>query len=425
MIRKLVNKVLSSEFNRNVLTLISGTVIAQSLPLLLMPVFTRLFSPEQMGLLAFFMSVTIILGNTVNGKLELAIVLPHRDSDAYNLFVLGTILAGLSAVVIFLFVLFLGHPFVSFFNVEPLQNWLFLLPISVLGLATFNLLNYYFTRFKDYKLISLSKVSRSASTILFQILAGIVKFFGGLIIGYVLGHVLSLLPFGWKLTKNPRLRFKVKKVKLIALLKRYKKFPTFYVPATLANRLAYDLINMIIPMLFSRADLGLFSLAMRYMAVPSYFIGLSFSQIFSQIGSEEKRRTGGIKKSFYSILKRLLIIALPIYMAFFLFSVPAFRIVFGQKWVLSGVYAQIISLFMLVRFVVAPLMNSLYILEKQEFIFVSNIILLVLALSSFIVGYALHLSFKSTLVIYSGVMTLSYLIVFIIIWIIVKKHSNT
>ncbi len=425
MIRKLVNKVLSSEFNRNVLTLISGTVIAQSLPLLLMPVLTRLFSPEQMGLLAFFMSVTIILGNIVNGKLELAIVLPHRDSDAYNLFVLGTILAALSAVVIFLFVIFLGRPFVLFFNVEPLQSWLFLLPLSVLGLATFNLLNYYFTRFKDYKLISLSKVSRSVSTIILQILSGIAKFFGGLIIGYVLGHVFSLLPFGWKLAKNPRLRFKVEKVRLIALLKRYKKFPTFYVPATLANRLAYDLINMIIPMLFSRADLGLFSLAMRYMAVPSYFIGLSFSQIFSQIGSEEKRRTGGIKKSFYSILKRLLIIALPIYIAFFLFSVPAFRIVFGQKWVLSGVYAQIISIFMLVRFVVAPLMNSLYILEKQEFIFVSNIILLVLALSSFIAGYALHLSFKNTLVIYSGVMTLSYLIVFIIIWIIVKKHSNT
>ena len=111
-------------------------------------------------------------------------------------------------------------------------------------------------------------------------------------------------------------------------------------------------------------------------------------------------------------------------MTFFLFSVPAFRIVFGQKWVLSGVYAQIISLFMLVRFVVAPLMNSLYILEKQEFIFVSNIILLVLALSSFIVGYALHLSFKSTLIIYSAIMTLSYLIVFMIIWLIVQKHGN-
>ncbi len=423
MWKKLKNKVLSSEFNRNVLTLISGTVVAQSLPLLLMPILTRLFTPAQIGLLQFFMSTTIIFGNIVNGKLELATVLPHKDSDAYNLLILGILLSSAAIIVISLLLIFFGKPFVQVFNVTPLLNWLWLLPFSIFGLSTFNLLNYYFTRFKRYKLISLSKVTRSASTIVFQIFAGLINFFGGLISGYVLGHILSLVPFGLKLYKTPTLRHKVKKVKLIALLKRYKKFPAFYVPATLANRLSYDLVNMLIPSLFSRADLGFFSLAMRYMNVPSYFIGLSFSQIFSQIGSEEKRKTGSIKNSFYSILKRLLILAVPIYLSFFLFSKPAFALVFGEKWLDSGIYAQIISIFMMIRFIVAPLMNTLYILEKQEFILISNLILLTLSISSFIAGKLLKLSFERTLIIYTVVMTLAYLIMFAIIWLIVHSKS--
>ena len=43
MINKLKPK---SEFNRNVLTLITGTTIAQAIPIAITPVLTRIYTPE-------------------------------------------------------------------------------------------------------------------------------------------------------------------------------------------------------------------------------------------------------------------------------------------------------------------------------------------------------------------------------------------
>ena len=78
----------------------------------------------------------------------------------------------------------------------------------------------------------------------------------------------------------------------------------------------------------------------------------------------------------------------------------------------------------MIRFIVAPLMNTLYILEKQEFILISNLILLTLSITSFIVGKILSLSFEHTLIIYTIVMTLAYLIMFAIIWAIVHSKNT-
>ena len=62
MIQRLKPK---SEFSRNVLTLMTGTTIAQAIPIAISPILTRIYSPEDFGLLALFLAVFSILSNAI------------------------------------------------------------------------------------------------------------------------------------------------------------------------------------------------------------------------------------------------------------------------------------------------------------------------------------------------------------------------
>ena len=79
-----------SEFTRNVLTLMTGTTIAQAIPIAISPILTRLYTPKDFGVLALFVAITSIFGSIANGRYELAIMLPKKDEDAVNILALGS-----------------------------------------------------------------------------------------------------------------------------------------------------------------------------------------------------------------------------------------------------------------------------------------------------------------------------------------------
>ena len=76
---------LKSEFSKNVLTLMTGTTIAQTIPVAISPILTRIYTPEDFGIFAIYLAITAILGNIVSGRYELAIMIPKKDEDAINL----------------------------------------------------------------------------------------------------------------------------------------------------------------------------------------------------------------------------------------------------------------------------------------------------------------------------------------------------
>ena len=90
MINKLKPK---SEFSRNVLTLMTGTTIAQAIPIAISPILTRIYTPEDFGMFALYMSVASILSVVATGRYELAIMLPKKDEDAVNIVALSIIIS--------------------------------------------------------------------------------------------------------------------------------------------------------------------------------------------------------------------------------------------------------------------------------------------------------------------------------------------
>ena len=71
-----------SEYIRHIITIVTGTMFAQLLPLLITPLLTRLYSPESFGLFANFIAITAIISSIVSLRLEMAILLPKSTKIA-------------------------------------------------------------------------------------------------------------------------------------------------------------------------------------------------------------------------------------------------------------------------------------------------------------------------------------------------------
>ena len=66
-------------FAKDVTKLASGTMFAQILTIVVSPIVTRLYSPEDYGTMALFVSIVAIVGLIACLSYEFAIVLPEKE----------------------------------------------------------------------------------------------------------------------------------------------------------------------------------------------------------------------------------------------------------------------------------------------------------------------------------------------------------
>ena len=69
----------NSPFVKNVISLMTGTTAAQAIPILISPILTRLYKPEEFGAFALYMAIASVLSVVVSGRYELAVILPEND----------------------------------------------------------------------------------------------------------------------------------------------------------------------------------------------------------------------------------------------------------------------------------------------------------------------------------------------------------
>src|SRR3954447_18290705 len=103
-------------FARHVVTLASGTAIAQFLLLLPMALLTRLYTPADYGTLAVYSSTLTVLLVLASLRYEAAIPLPEDDDAAGSLLALTLIVLAAMGVLVALLVWLAGDAFVACAN---------------------------------------------------------------------------------------------------------------------------------------------------------------------------------------------------------------------------------------------------------------------------------------------------------------------
>jgi len=399
-----------SEFTRNVLTLMTGTTIAQAIPIAISPILTRLYSPKDFGVLALFVAITSIFGSVANGRYEMAIMLPKKETDAINIAALGIlIILCLSSVLLIVVILF--HDLIlELLGNEQISTWLYFVPLVVLLVGLYNVLNYYNNRLKNYKDLAQATIIKSIASATVQLALGFMKAgVSGLISGQIISQFFANMKLLRNITKDKALISKVSKLKMIAVARRYKDFPKFSMWAVLANSLSYNLSNILISTIFSITTLGFYSIVQRMLAMPSSLIGSSISQVYFRTAKEEKEKHNKATDTFNSTLKKLIILSVFFIMLYFIVE-DLFAFVFGEEWRIAGNYAKILIPFYMINFISSPLAITMSLFEKQKEALIINLILIFTSIGTLLFAKYFHLKFENFLYIFSTLMFFEYLL---------------
>lgn len=353
---------LNNEFSRNVLILITGTSIAQAIPIAIMPILTRLYTPQEFGIFALYVAIASLFAVLATARYELAIMLPKTDLEAINLVVLSLIasvmISLLSMALIFYFNGYITH----LLGNPEISAWLYCIPATVLFTGLYQSLNYWTTRKKKFKRLAVSRTIQGSATASIQLGAG--YGFGGaagLILGYILGQGIAAAIFARMVVHDDAALLKQASEKeVIHNLKTYRKFPLLSTSGALLDNAALQMPIFILTRFFSSQMVGLFNITFRALNLPMVLIAAAISQVlFQKISSMHNEQPELLFAYIVKLFLMLVTATVPFMVIMLCWGEPLFAYVFGAAWSEAGTFAGLLSIAVAIRFAVSPLSTVL------------------------------------------------------------------
>ena len=124
----------------------TGSGFGQLLVLVASPLLTRLYTPEDFGVLGVFSALLMMFGIAVSLRYELAIPLAEDDARMVNLLALSLVLALLVSSLFGVVVWLWGDMVTGWFNTEALRPLLWLLPVGLLAMGCNRALTHWAIR---------------------------------------------------------------------------------------------------------------------------------------------------------------------------------------------------------------------------------------------------------------------------------------
>lgn len=290
-----------SSLVRNAGKLFTANVVAQTIGLIVYPILTRTYAPEDFALLSLFSSIAGVLALVATAEYQYAVVLPKNDRQAAALIhVCMLLLSGLFGLLCL--TIPFARPIAALFNTPQLANWWWMMPLIVLCMGLWNMLNYWYIRRKEFMRISGYQITQSVFSASGKIGLGLLGWLqGGLIIATVFAPLLSLVISGtlaWR--KHLRLLLHPRSSEMRLMAREYANFPKFNLPRSLVNSIGVALPIWLLTPNFGLAEIGQLSIAMMAAIVPLSIIAKACYQVLFQRVAEQVQN----RQSFHSVLWR-------------------------------------------------------------------------------------------------------------------------
>ena len=340
---------------RNVMTVLSGTLLAQVIGLLCLPILSRLYDPADFGRYQLYFSSMNILLMTAAFRYEVGLLTAEKGEDLSALFALTLRLCLMTSALSFA-VLALAGPWIAD-AVPGSQDILWVLPLVLLIAGVSQALTFLPIRYRNYRLAARTKVAQASGFIGISMALAMTSLSGfGMIIGDLGGRLLAAIQI---LRKSPRdeigiwrsLDYKEAR----QALSRHRSFPINVFPGTLLSAISAALIPIAFARMFSLETAGQYTLVDRSLFIPIGMIAFATSQVFTgDLAHEFRSDPVLIHQKFRKLLSILAIGALPIAVFGWLFLPEVVPVVFGQDWVMAGELAGIAAPFAGVILLAAP-----------------------------------------------------------------------
>jgi lipopolysaccharide exporter len=400
----LYRRIKSNEFVAAVLTLMTGTIVGQAIPILASPILTRIYSPEQYGEYGTIVASCSILVILSTLRLDHAIVVqPNNRSAQYLMHAVFC-----TAAFVSLFVLLAN--LISYILIrDEFIHSVSVLSVSFIATLTFVsavslVFNNYAIRQKRFVVAAKSKIILFACAVGFQIILGNYYSGNGLVVGQLIGITISVgYLASYSLSfKRPAFRyFSIKN--MTHHVYKNKKFPQFSLPFSLINSISRNIPIFFLMATFGKEFVGYYILATTVVLAPMSLVGNSIAQVYyrqaakiNALGSS----TLALSKSVYANQIKIAIFPCVVLAVF---APTGFMYVFGPEWKEAGIYVRLLMPWLFMIFLNTPIMNSVYINNSQETLLIYEICLFVTRLIGFVIGAYCFADPRDSIAIFSAV----------------------
>lgn len=424
----LKNKLGENSFAKNITLIAGGTAFAQALGIIFSPIITRIYPPEQYGVLTAYTAVLGLLAISASFDYQKAIPIAEDENKAINLLILSMCLLLTSTLMIVILLIFFGDYFLDLLDSKVLSSYKYLIPFGVFFTGTYNIVLQWGLRGRNYKIITRTKISQSIAANVTKVFLGLISFGPiGLILGVIIGQSAGITSLTSPIIKKRELFSEIKIQRLKQVLKRYKNFPLYSAPSNYVYTAGNNIPVVLLTSLFGSAVTGLFGLANSIIQLPMNLIGMSVSQVFySEAANIGKTNPQEIKRLSVKLIKKLALIALVPLVIFLLFGPWLFSFVFGSQWYEAGIYARILSVMVYFHFIILPIGRILEIFERQRAGLIFNIIRLGMVLSVFYISKIVEFTSYQTIALYSISNSITYMALLVMVMKIMNQEiENT
>lgn len=361
-------------FYGSVITLATGTTIAQAIPIGLSPILTRLYTPEEFGLFALFGAIVGLTAIAATGKYELAVMLTRDEEDADAIVVLSTSIVFCFALVLLLVALFFRGPIAGWLGEPGVASWLFVVPLSVFVTGSYQALNYWLNRHSRYSRMSANRIMQAGISGAGQVGAGFTALgAAGLILGSLVAQVVTTSLLGWAFLRGTS----PSPVRMPGLLRRclrlaveYRNHPFHVLPAQWASSATVQIPIFVLSSGFGAAVTGLFSLAYRMISMPTMIVSEAIGDVYRQQASVAYREKGEFRSLYVSTVWLAFKVGIVPLIVLFVTAPGLFALVFGEPWRVAGEYTKLLAIAAFLQFVFTPVDKGALIVGATRYIVV-------------------------------------------------------
>lgn len=416
----MLTRIKNSDFLKNTITLIIGTATVNLIPIAFQPILRNLYSVETFGAMAVYTSILSIAISFFSLRYPLAIYLPKRIKDAFNLVILSWSIAIIFTIIFYIILYFYLEHFVAFVNFPTkYKSYLYLLPLSIFLFSINDTFNHWLIRNNLVKKTILIKFIKRLTDSFSALSFGAFGSTGGLFYSDVIGGLMqSIAAFvlGFK-----SLLFKsVTVAKVKGQAKTFHSYPLYNSGPALLNTLSLGLPIIVINANYSAEIAGYFDLTKMVLMVPISLVSMSLSKIIMQKFAEKFRGNFSIMSLFLKISFVLFAISLFLISLILLFGSFGFDLFFGEKWANSASFAKILVFGISIKLIVSPLSSILNAINKIKLVSLWQIFYFLLI---FILSVITINNIYTFLKIYILVDIIAYVVYYILILFSVKKYD--
>jgi O-antigen/teichoic acid export membrane protein len=369
MLEKLRNMIKISTNQKNIVKISSGTLLGQGISIIVLPIITRIYGAEIIGLWALLLSITVIINSFSDLGLTNSIMSDDAENIEKNYQVITTVSAAISITTSAIVTLYYGF-FAGAVEMNLIFFFLFM-TIFVFTLQQIQLCYTWLNRNQNYNTLMKNPLINSG---VYGALAIGLGWLGFKVYGYFIAYMAGQIVTLWNMRRYlPGAMFTLKLQDFKDVIKKNKRFVIYQIPTNVVGSIKSQLPTLLIKVFWGNEMIGYYSISIKMLQIPGALLAVAIGRVFFQITSAMKRDGQAIGQFVYRNVIRAMKMAIIPMALLMAFGDLAAKIFLGAEWAIAGYFVIILA----VQYFFIFLMNTTgglpITLDKQNYLMISRI----------------------------------------------------